>query len=197
MPALPEQFVDKIIAWTPVGNTFRGKLATRYLFPCIFAHTALLTLMLWGGVFLGLNIYLGQPLTEGAYLAILETLVCTPLFAMLWRGWLRKRWTKKSILTSDDVYLLINYGKEVIKDYGKKVSWATIQCHDQPTVKTQQAGGINTKPLFPNRVRNSDVIGGILCAMYQEGGWEVLPKEAWSFFNEYPFAFRAFYSQYH
>ncbi len=150
--------------------------------------------ILW---FLGLNIYLGRPLTDGMYLAILETLVCTPLFAMLWRGWLRKRWTKKSILTSDDVYLLINYGKEVIKDYGKKVSWATIQCHDQPTVKTQQAGGINTKPLFPNRVRNSDVIGGILCAMYQEGGWEVLPKEAWSFFNEYPFAFRAFYSQYH
>ena len=197
MPALPEQFVDKIIAWTPVGNTFRGKLATRYLFPCIFAHTALLTLMLWGGVFLGLNIYLGRPLADGAYLVILETLVCTPLFAMLWRGWLRKRWTKKSILTSDDVYRLINYGKEVIKDYGKKASWATIQRHDQPTVKTQQAGGFNTKPLFPNRVRNSDVIGGILCAMYQEGGWEVLPKEAWSFFNEYPFAFRAFYSQYH
>ncbi len=77
MPALPEQFVDKIIAWTPVGNTFRGKLATRYLFPCIFAHTALLTLMLWGGIFLGLNIYLGRPLTDGMYLAILETLVCT------------------------------------------------------------------------------------------------------------------------
>ena len=197
MPALPEQFVDKIIAWTPVGNTFRGKLATRYLFPCIFAHTALLTLMLWGGIFLGLNIYLGRPLTDGMYLAILETLVSTPLFAMLWRAWLRKRWTKKSILTSDDVYLLTAYGKEVIKLHGKKLSWHVIQAQGSPIRLVNVNGKALPEPRFPPRVRNSDVIGGILCAMYQEGGWEVFPKEAWSFFNEYPFAFRAFYSQYH
>lgn len=53
-----------------------------------WTDTMIFATILW---FLGLNIYLGRPLTDGMYLAILETLVCTPLFAMLWRGWLRKR----------------------------------------------------------------------------------------------------------
>lgn len=196
MPALPEQFIDKIIAWTPTGNTFRGKLATRYLFPIISALTVVLMAVLWFGLFTLLNLYMERSLDDGMGLAAFETVICTPLIAFLWRAWLRKRWTKKSVLTSDDVYALISYGKEVINGHGKKVSWSVITASSKPLVPLQLVDKTHTIPRFPNRVRSNDVIGGILCAMYKEGGWEVLPKEAWAFFNEYPFAFRAFYSHY-
>ncbi|ANZ48506.1 hypothetical protein BIZ78_gp069 [Erwinia phage vB_EamM_Caitlin] len=197
MPALPETLIDKVIAWTPTGNCFRGKLATRYLFPILITLSAVVMAVFWFGLFSVLNLYLDRPAGDGMTLAVIETLICTPFCAFIWRGWLRKRWAKKSILTSNDVYLLIAYGKEVLQAFGKKANWSIIQRHDHPTVSVQLVDKVSQAPRFHSRVRNSDVIGGILCAMYQEGGWEVLPKEAWSFFNEYPFAFRAFYSQYH
>lgn len=196
MPALPEVFIDKIIAWTPTGNCFRGKLATRYLFPILLALTFVLMAVFWFGLFSLVDLYLGRPAGGGVGVALVETLLCTPFVALLWRGWLRRHWTKKTILTSDDVYQLTAYGKEVIKTHGKKISWSVITGMSKPVMPVALVPKQHKCDRFPARVRSNDIIGGILCAMYQEGGWEVLPKEAWSFFNEYPFAFRAFYSQY-
>ncbi|QVW28725.1 hypothetical protein pEaSNUABM8_00228 [Erwinia phage pEa_SNUABM_8] len=196
MPALPEVLIDKLIAWTPTGNTFRGKLATRYLFPVLLAFSFLVSAMFWFGLFSLLNLYLDRTPDDGMGLALLETVICTPCLAFAWRGWLRIRWAKKSILTTDDVYALTGYGKELIKIHGKKIPWTAITGASKPLMQTGILEKDSGRSRFPDRVRSNDVIGGILCAMYQEGGWAVLPKEAWSFFNEYPFAFRAFYSNY-
>ncbi|QVW55741.1 hypothetical protein pEaSNUABM9_00160 [Erwinia phage pEa_SNUABM_9] len=193
MPVLPDIIIDKIVAWTPTGNTFRGKLATRYLFPVLLAFSFLVSAIFWFGLFSLLNLYLDRTPDDGMGLALLETVICTPCLAFAWRGWLRIRWAKKSVLTSDDVYSLIGYGKELMKTHGKKISWSVIVASSKPATVLGNGDHI---PRFPPRVLSNDVIGGILCAMYQEGGWSILPKEAWSFFNEYPFEFRAFYSNY-
>ncbi|ANZ48783.1 hypothetical protein BIZ83_gp070 [Erwinia phage vB_EamM_ChrisDB] len=193
MSVLPDIIIDKIIAWTPTGNAFRGKLMTRYLFWVLLAFSFPLMVIFWFGLFGTLDSILGRPVLDDKVLPTIEVIWCTPFCAFLLRGWLKRSWAKKSILTTDDVYSLIGYGKELIKTNGKKISWSVIVAGSKPVTLLGNGESI---PRFPTRVRSNDVIGGILCAMYQEGGWSVLPKEAWSFFNEYPFAFRAFYSNY-
>lgn len=192
-----ESIIEKLVAWAPVNDRLRGKLSTRYLFSIIVALTFIFVAVFWFGIFLLLNWTTGRAYSDGSSLAIFETLACTPLIAMLYRSWLRKRWSRKSPLTSSDVRELIAYGLEEVKDKGKQLSWEAVTSRTQPLHPEQPPLSKYTAPRnrFDNgRVTTNDVIGGILCALYQEGGWAAIPDEAWDFYNENPSAFRAFYS---
>lgn len=126
-----------------------------------------------------------------------ESLLLPVLFTLGITGYLKRRWIQKSSLTSDDVYELVAYGKWLIRKYGKRMDWPTIcssASHPEPKVGSQ--AGYSSPPRFDREFPQEAVLGGILCAMVKEGGWDSLPQEAINAMFYYPDIYKPFYGHY-
>lgn len=171
-------------------HPFRLYILTRWRF--ISTYVVLVVMCLISSVILSL-------LTNWSAfdLLVFESFVIPVLLTLSITGYLKRRWIQKSTLTTDDVYELVAYGKWLIRKYGKRMEWPTIcTAASNPEPKVGSQAGYSSPPRFDRDYPQEAVLGGILCAMVKEGGWDSLPQEAINAMFYYPNIYKPFYGHY-
>lgn len=130
-------------------------------------------------------------------LLVFESFLVSGFGALCITGYLKRVWVQKSSLTADDVWELVSYGTWLVRKYGKRMSWPAIcaaASNPEPIVGHQ--AGQSSPPRFEREYTQEAVLGGILCAMVREGGWDSLPQEAVNAMFYYPNIYKPFYGRY-
>ncbi|QVW56350.1 hypothetical protein pEaSNUABM6_00214 [Erwinia phage pEa_SNUABM_6] len=134
---------------------------------------------------------------EAFDLLVVESFIVPALGTLCVTGYLKRRWVQKSPLTMDDVYELTGYGTWLIRKYGKRISWPAIcAAASNPEPKVPPTEHHAGAPRFDRDFPQEAVLGGILCALVREAGWDALPQEAVNAMYYYPSIYKPFYGRY-
>lgn len=178
----------KLASVKPPVNRFYAYLLTRWrwystfvMYFILFVMSASILIFLTGRSYHTLLFYVTESFTLAA--------ICT-LFQM---AYFRKRWREESPLTLTDTALLMDYGRHLVRKYGKKMTWAQMcEFAGTPEPFENAYGNVIPAPRFDREYPMDCILGGIIAAVIKEGGWRCVPKEAITAIYYYPSIYKSF-----